>query len=137
MNARRRNDDASSARLAAGELEMLEMLWREGSVTIREAQEALDLGIGYTTVQTRLERLVKKRVAKKSRTRPARYSAAVTQDEVRGSDLDLLVERVSEGRVVPLVAHLVGRESVSAEELAELKALVADAERKAKQRGGA
>jgi hypothetical protein len=57
--------------LAAGELEILEMLWREGSVTIREAQDALALGIGYTTVQTRLERLVKKCLAHKSRTRPA------------------------------------------------------------------
>ena len=87
----------NSARLAAGELEILQMLWREGSVTIREAQTALALSIGYTTVQTRLERLVKKCVASKSPTRPAKYSAAVSQEQVRGTDLDLLVESPSLG----------------------------------------
>ena len=109
------------------------MLWREGGVTILEAQQALGLPIGYTTVQTRLNRLVKKAVARKTRTRPAKYSAAVTPEEVRQLDLDLLVDRVSEGRVVPLVAHLVNRHSITQEELQELKKLVAKAERKARQ----
>jgi BlaI family penicillinase repressor len=135
MSAMKKKESKNTARLAAGELEFLQMLWREGSVTIREAQIALALSIGYTTVQTRLERLVKKCVASKSRTRPAKYSAAVSQEEVRGTDLDLLVERVGEGRVVPLVAHLVSHESVTPKELAELKALVAKAERAASKRG--
>jgi predicted transcriptional regulator len=46
-------------------------------------------------------------------------------------DLDTLVERVSQGRVTPLVAQLLERNALSAEEIAELKALVAEAERKA------
>ena len=119
-------------RLAAGEIEMLQMLWREGTVTILEAQQALGLPIGYTTVQTRLNRLVKKQVAKKSKGRPARYSAAVSQDQIRRDDLDLLVDRVSEGKVVPLVAHLVNRPSISPEEFDELKQLVAEAEKRLK-----
>ncbi len=108
------------------------MLWREGGVTILEAQQSLGLPIGYTTVQTRLNRLVKKGVATKSKERPAKYSAVVTAEEVRGADLDLLVERVSDGQVTPLVAHLVNRESISAAELSELKQLVADAEERLK-----
>ena len=109
------------------------MLWRQGSVTILEAQQALGLPIGYTTVQTRLNRLVKKGVAAKSKQRPAKYSAAVTAEEVRRHDLDLLVDRVSDGQVAPLVAHLVGRDSISRTELDELKQLVADAERRLKR----
>lgn len=119
-------------RLVAGELEMLQMLWREGPVTILEAQRALGLSVGYTTVQTRLNRLVKKGVAAKSAKRPAKYSAAITPDEVREEDLDLLVDRVSEGQVIPLVAHLVSRQTLSAEEIEALKKLVAEAERRAK-----
>ena len=119
-------------RLVAGELEMLQMLWREGPVTILEAQQALGLSVGYTTVQTRLNRLVKKGVAAKSAKRPAKYRAAITPEDVRELDLDLLVERVSEGQVIPLVAHLVNRQTLSTEEIAELKKLVAEAERKAK-----
>ena len=117
-----------TARLAAGELEMMQMLWREGGVTILEAQQALGLPIGYTTVQTRLNRLVNKRLAGKTRTRPAKYTAAVSAEQVRADDLDLLVERVSEGDVVPLVAHLVNRRSLSVEEIKQLKQLLSAAE---------
>jgi len=123
----------SAVRLSASELEVLEMLWREGAVTILQAQQALGLPIGYTTVQTRLNRLVAKRVAKKTTARPALYSASITADDVQRHDLDLLVQRVSQGRVAPLVAHLLRREDVSPEELAELKRLVAQAERQAKR----
>lgn len=122
-------------RLSAAELELLQMLWRAGGVTILEAQQALGLPIGYTTVQTRLNRLTKKGIAAKSKERPAKYSAAVTPDEVGCSDLDLLVERVSNGQVAPLVAHLVNRESISHEELTELKQLVTDAEKRLERRG--
>jgi BlaI family transcriptional regulator, penicillinase repressor len=120
-------------RLAAGELELLQMLWREDGVTILQAQQALGLPIGYTTVQTRLNRLVKKGVAKRTKDRPAKYSAAVSPADVREKDLDTLVERVSEGRVAPLVAHLLERHPVSAAELAELKRLVAEAEKRSRK----
>jgi len=118
-------------RLSAGELELLDMLWRETSVTLAEAQRALGLPIGYTTVQTRLNRLVAKGVAAKSSGRPAKYSAAISPADGGRGDLDTLVQRVSQGRVTPLVAHLLERHALSAEEIAELKELVAEAERKA------
>ena len=121
------------SRLAAGELEMLQMLWRAGGVTILEAQKALGLPIGYTTVQTRLNRLVKKGVATRTADRPANYSAAISAADVGQGDLDLLVERVSQGRVAPLVAHLLQRHSLSTDEIRELKALVAEAERKSQR----
>jgi predicted transcriptional regulator len=122
-----------NSRFASGDLELLEMLWRAGPVTILEAQQALGQQIGYTTVQTRLNRLVKKNAAKRTATRPAKYSAAVTPDDVRGRDLDMLVHRVSAGRVTPLVAHLLNTHDLSAEEVQELKRLVLEAERKSQR----
>jgi BlaI family penicillinase repressor len=124
----------SPPRLAAGELEMLQMLWRTPDVTIQEAHDSLGLPIGYTTVQTRLNRLVKKGVAARTTDRPARYSAAISPADVSEQDLDTLVERVSEGRVAPLVAHLLERHKVTPEELAELKRLIAAAEKKARKK---
>src|SRR5687767_16024402 len=94
-------------RLRRGELELLNMLWQSGPVSLIEAHRALGQKIGYTTVQTRLNRLVDKGLARRSAERPARYVAAVSADQVRASDLNLLVDRVSNGSVVPLVAHLV------------------------------
>jgi predicted transcriptional regulator len=118
-----------NSRLSEGELQVLEMLWRSGPVSIVEAQRAMGQPIGYTTVQTRLNRLVKKGAIRRSTGRPARYEAAVTQEQVTAGDLQLLVNRVSGGRVVPLVAHLVRDRSLSSEEIAELKQLIAEVER--------
>ncbi len=119
-------------RLLASELEILEMLWRAGSVTIVEAQRALGNDAGYTTVQTRLNRMVKKSVVLRSKSKPAKYSAAIKQQDVTSSDLDLLLDKVSRGRILPLVAHLVKDRTLCDEEIEELKGLIAEAERKTK-----
>ena len=116
-------------RLSAGEMEILQMLWREGDVTILQAQRALDRQVGYTTVQTRLNRLVAKGVVTRTKSRPAKYRAAVAPEEVSARHLDLLLERVSGGRVVPLVAHLVKDRTLSPEEIDQLRRLVDEAER--------
>ena len=107
---------------------MLQMLWREGSVTLSEAQRALGRPVGYTTVQTRLNRLVAKGVVTRSKTRPSRYRAAVAPEDVSARHLDLLLERVSGGSIIPLVTHLVKDRSLNPEEIQELKRLIAEAE---------
>ena len=117
-------------RLSAAEMEMMEMLWRHGDVTLSEAHRELGLPIGYTTVQTRLNRLVRKGLVLRSEDRPARYRAAVAQDAVSAHDLNLLVERVSGGSVVPLVAHLVRDRSLTVSQIAELKQLLDEAEQR-------
>jgi predicted transcriptional regulator len=119
-------------RLSAGEMEIMQMLWARGPVTLSEARSGLGREIGYTTIQTRLNRLVDKRVVTRTAERPARYAAALDPTDVSARHLDLLVERVSGGSVVPLVAHLVRDWSLSPEEIAELKKLIAQAERQSK-----
>jgi len=121
-----------SARLSAGEMELLQMLWRAGDVTLSEAQAQFGRPIGYTTIQTRLNRLVEKRAVTRSAERPARYAAALRPEQVSAGHLDLLLERVSQGSVVPLVAHLVRDRALSPHDIAELKQLIAEAERQGK-----
>jgi BlaI family penicillinase repressor len=116
-------------RLSAGEMEIMQVLWREGDVTLSAAHAAMDRPIGYTTVQTRLNRLVEKRIVRRSSERPARYAAAVSPNDVSARHLDLLLERVSDGNVVPLVAHLIRDRELSRAEIVELKELINDAER--------
>lgn len=120
-------------RLSAGEMEILQMLWRQGSVALSEAQAGLGRSIGYTTMQTRLNRLVEKGVVTRSADRPARYTAAVAPEEVSARHLDLLVERVSGGNIVPLVAHLVRDRALSSGEIAELKQLIQEADRQTRK----
>jgi len=118
-----------SPRLSADEMEVMEMLWRHGPVTLSAAQSAWPRPIGYTTLQTRLNRLVEKNVVSRTPERPAQYAAAVEPEAVSAGHLALLVDRVNGGSVVPLVAHLVRDWKLSRAEIAELKALIAEAER--------
>ena len=127
-------------RLSAGELEMLQMLWRDGAVTLSEAQRGLRRAIGYTTVQTRLNRLVEKGVVTRTAERPAKYRAAVATEDVSAGHLNLLLERVSGGSIVPLVAHLMKGRRLSPEEILALRKLISESEhpneRQDRQGGG-
>ncbi len=102
-------------------MEILHVLWDHGPATLSEAHVGLGRQLGYTTVQTRLNRLVDKKLVRRSSDRPARYEAAITQADVEPGHLELLVERTGGGSVVPLVAHLVRDWTLSPEEIAELK----------------
>ncbi len=123
-------------RLLASELEILEMLWRAGPVTIVEAQRAMKGDIGYTTVQTRLNRLCKKNAVKRSKESPARYSAAMKPEAVANGDLNLLLDKVSGGQVVPLVAFLVKDRSLTSAEIDELKRMISEVEEQSQKKTG-
>ena len=116
-------------RLTSGELEILAALWHTGPATISEVHAALGQPIGYTTVQTRLNRLVSKGVVAKSDERPAHYRAGFGPEEVSRRDLEVLVRRVNRGEVVPLVAYLVRERTLSKGEIDDLRRLIDEAER--------
>ena len=120
--------EAKQLRLAAGEIEILEILWRHESLTISQAHETLRPKVGYTTVQTRLNRLVEKGLVRRTGLHPAAYEAVIQPDAVSRGDLDSLIRHVTFGRVVPLVAHLVKDRNLSDGEIRELKQLIDDAE---------
>jgi len=123
----------SPPRLTSGELEILAALWHTGPATISEVHAALGQPIGYTTVQTRLNRLVSKGVVAKSDERPAHYRAGFGPEEVSRRDLEVLVRRVNQGEVVPLVAYLVRERTLSRDEIDDLRRLIDEAERQARR----
>ncbi|MEM9588139.1 MAG: BlaI/MecI/CopY family transcriptional regulator [Planctomycetota bacterium] len=115
-------------RLSNGELELMNLLWEHGAMTLAAAHQAFGPEkLGYTTMQTRLNRLVEKGLATKSG-RPALYSAAIGQEEIRAGHLDSILTQLSGGSVVPLVAQLVHDRKISSDELDALKELVSEAE---------
>lgn len=123
--------------LTGGELELMSLLWQQGEMSLSEAHEHFAKPIGYTTMQTRLNRLVDKGLVTRSETRPARYSAAIEPEAVSASRLNDLVDQVTEGSVVPLVAQLIGNRSLSAHDISEIKELIEQAEQRIlKGRGG-
>ena len=120
-------------RLTSGELEILAALWHTGPATISEVHAALGQPIGYTTVQTRLNRLVSKGVVAKSDERPAHYRAGFGPEEVSRRDLEVLVRNVNQGEVVPLVAYLVRERTLTRDEIDDLRRLIDEAERQVRR----
>lgn len=120
-------------RVAAGEMELLAMLWTEGPLTLRQAHQRFgEYGqpIEYPTVQTRLNRMVEKGLVGRSADRPASYEAIVTRDEVALGHLRQIVSKLSRGDVVPMVARLLNDQTLTAEQLDELQRLLKQAEKK-------
>ncbi len=123
----------SNGKLSPGEMEIMGLLWEHGPMTLSQAHERIDRPIGYTTVQTRLNRLVEKGFATRTDDRPAHYDAAISQQDVSANHLELLVDRVTQGNIVPLVAHLVDDRSLTSDEITELKRIIRDAEKRLKE----
>lgn len=119
---------------SAGEMELLSLLWEHGPLSLSEAHHTIDREVGYTTIQTRLNRLVDNGFAtrEKQGRQATRYRAAVEPDQVGAGVLDQVVQQVTRGKILPLVAHLVQSNKLTREELDELKQLVREAERRQK-----
>ncbi len=113
-------------KLSPGELEILELLWSHGALSIAEAHKVfLDRGrtIGYPTVQTRLNRLADKGLVTKNGQYPARYDALVRESDISGRYFDLL-ETLCGGNIGPLLLHLVRKRELQPSELDVLKEII-------------
>ena len=122
--------------VAAGELELLAMLWDRGPLTLGEAHQSFGQygrPVSYPTMQTRLNRLVDKGLVLRSATRPARYSAAVASEQIGAGLMDRLMKTLRHASPIPLVASLISERPLTSEEVQELKRLLAAAERQAKE----
>lgn len=127
-------DERNGAMHALTELQLalMRVLWERGDATVVEVQEALraERPLAQTTVATLLSRLEKRGVvAYRTEGRQYVYRALITEDEVRGSVLAEVTERLFHGDVATLVSHLLTGAEVDAEELAKVRELIDARER--------
>jgi predicted transcriptional regulator len=131
-----RRTDLSATRKTSNftplELEIMQVLWSDGPATVAEVQPKLAGELAYTTVQTMLNVLLrKKRVARVQDGRAFRYRAVVSRERATGSALSDMVRRMFGGSSEALLMALVDTRQISAEELARVARRVAEAERSA------
>jgi BlaI family transcriptional regulator, penicillinase repressor len=115
-----------------GELEVLKILWDRGPSTVRDVLEVLNQTRrrAYTSVMSLLGVMTdKKLVRREPRGRAFVYRAAVARQATLGRVVHDLLGRVFEGSASELVAHLL-EESVSEDELKEIRALIEQYEQK-------
>lgn len=123
-------------KLSPGELELLELLWSCGPLTIAGAHEVFQQRgrkIGYPTVQTRLNRLAEKGIVRKNGQYPARYEAVLKESDISGQYYDLL-DDLCGGNITPLMLHLVGKRDLQPSELYALKKILQEQETKAREK---
>ena len=110
------------------ELGILQILWDQGSATIRQLTDTLYPGGGtahYATVQKLLERLEAKGYVERDRSANVHvFSAAVDKDELIGRRLQSLAEKLCGGSLTPLLSHLLQSRPLSAEERSSLRLLI-------------
>jgi|SRR6185437_1066445 len=108
-------------RLTPLELEIMQVLWERGAGTVGEVQPHLRGELAYTTVQTMLNVLWRKKKVKRVREgRAFRYEPAVSRERASGSALRDLVSRMFGGSSEALLMAMVDSRQISAEELARL-----------------
>jgi predicted transcriptional regulator len=115
------------------ELAILNVLWQRGASTVREVHEVLgkDKEIGYTTVLKLMQIMTEKRLVKRDETsRTHVYEAAYSQEKTQQQlTLDLL-ERAFAGSASRLVLQALNSKPTSKEELAEIRKLLDNLEKK-------
>ncbi len=113
------------------ELEILKIVWRLKTATVREVYEALleRRRIAYTTVMTMMNILERKGHLRKRREAKAFvYAPTRPQRQVIGKMVREFVDRVFNGSARPLLVHLVEDRKLSEDDLRELRRALEEAE---------
>jgi BlaI family penicillinase repressor len=116
------------------QIAIMRELWTRGEATVAELHEALlpERGLALTTIATVLSRLEKRGVVSHhNRSRQFVYRAELSEDEVRGSMLSDLTDRVFGGDVAALLTHLLSEREMSPGDLARVRELIEAHEAKA------
>jgi len=119
----------------ATELEILRVLWERGPSTVREVHEVLAQGkpIGYTTVLKIMQIMTHKgSVARNEDSKAHIYKARQPAENTKRQLVGDLLQRAFAGSASQLMMHALAGKKTSQEEIAEIRELLDDYERKAK-----
>lgn len=103
------------------ELMIMDILWDEGSATVREARQRIDKEMPYTSVLSIFQTLEDKgHISHEREGRAYRYYPLVEREEAGQEALSYVLDRLFKGSPKALVTSLVSGERVSNDEIEEL-----------------
>jgi len=127
-----------SPNITDAEWAVLERLWEDGPLSVRQLADVLYPKGGaseYATVHKLLERLEAKKYVERHRAGGVYlFQAAIARDDVIGRQLETLVDKMYGGSLQPLLMNLVRVKRLTAQELRDLLALVDSLDRKGKKK---
>jgi BlaI family penicillinase repressor len=107
------------------ELDVMSILWRFASGTVSEVREQLGEPLAYTSVLSVLQTLEEKGyVRHASEGRAYRYFPTVAPEEAGGAALGRIVDKIFQGSAELMLAQLVTRRGLSAQELERMRRLL-------------
>lgn len=108
------------------ELDLMAILWEQGSATVSDVKERLEDELAYTTVLTTLRNMeAKGYVSHTEDGRAYRYHPRIPREEAGKSAIKRLVRKVFGGSTELLLTHLVSRNDFSEEDLQRFRRLIA------------
>ena len=103
------------------ELQIMQVIWRLGPSTVGAVQEGLEQELAYTTVQTMLNILERKRKLRRElQGRAYVYTAALSEQKASSHALRDLIDRVFGGSSEDLVMSLLKSKQIDAATLMKL-----------------
>ena len=103
------------------ELQIMQVIWRQGASNVSAVQAGLEQQLAYTTVQTMLNILERKgKLKRKLRGRAFEYSATVSESRATGNAVRDLVDRMFGGSSEELVMSLIKSRQIDARTIAKL-----------------
>jgi predicted transcriptional regulator len=115
------------------ELQIMEALWSQGRLSIREIQQAFpESGCpAYTTIQTTVYRLEEKGAVRRAKkiSNAHIFEAVLSREEGRGRMIDDLLKLFG-GRTQPVMAHLVETGKLTLDDVREAEKLIRELSRK-------
>jgi BlaI family penicillinase repressor len=114
-----------SEQLTPLETEIMNVLWDISPATVQTVQQRLRRELAYTTVQTMLNVLVRKKKARRTlKDRAYYYRPAVKRDQIARSAVKDLIDRLFGGSAESLVMSLVESRQLTPEKLARLQRML-------------
>lgn len=116
-------------RISDAEHAVMEVLWEEAPLTANTVAERLSDSQTWSlpTVKTLLSRLLAKgALDAEAEGRRFLYTPAIERSDYVSGESRRLVDRLFGGRLSPLVAHLAEQEALTAQDISEIEALLAE-----------
>ncbi|MBN2383822.1 BlaI/MecI/CopY family transcriptional regulator [bacterium] len=116
----------------AGELEILQVLWRHGPSTVRFVNDRLNESkeVGYTTTLKLMQLMFDKGILERDTSQRSHiYWSLLAEQETQGALLDRFLETAFSGSALKLVMQVLGNRDTSEEEIEQIRIFLDDLER--------
>ena len=119
----------------SSELEILQILWKNGESTVREVNEELsrerDTEVGYTTTLKLMQIMHEKGLVERDTSnRTHRYKALISKEDTSQGILQTMIDTVFNGSAAQLVMQALSNKTSSKEEIKKIKEYLDQLEKK-------